>query len=382
MAAGVFNPQRMILARKRRRLSSKALAELVGVSPVTISRLENGNNDPEPQTLDTIAKVLEFPRDFFLGDECEELTAEAASFRSLVAMSARERDAALSAGALAYIFSDWVAQRFNLPEPALADLSFQTSPEAAAHTLRQEWGLGQQPVSNMVKLLESKGVRVFSLAENTKNVDAFSCWRDSAPYVFLNTFKSTEHSRFDAAHELGHLVLHKHGGPHQGREEAAHELGQMASGKPAGHQAREAEMEANLFASCFLMPTEDVASRIRGVTALDDLVMAKKRWGVSVAALAYRLHKMGRLTDWQYRSFCIEMNRRGYRTQEPQSLPPERSVVWHKVLSALWNDRITKEHIATELNLPAAELENLVFGLTGETGAVSRPDKPILRLVD
>ena len=88
--------------------------------------------------------------------------------------------------------------------------------------------------------------------------------------MFLNTLKSTEHSRFDAAHELGHLILHKHGGPHQGRG---------------------AETEANWFASCFLMPTEDVAARVRGVTALDELVKAKKRWGVSVAALAYRLVK-------------------------------------------------------------------------------------------
>lgn len=129
------------------------------------------------------------------------------------------------------------------------------------------------------------------------------------------------------------------------------------------------------------MPTEDVASRVRGVTALDDLVKAKKRWGVSVAALAYRLNKMGRLTEWQYRGFCIEMNRRGYRTQEPDTLPPEHSVVWQKVLSALWNERLTKEHIAAELNLPAAELENLLFGLTGAPDLVSRQDKLALRLV-
>lgn len=357
---GAFNPLRLTIARKRRRLSSKALADLIGSSPVTISRLENGNNEPEDQTLDAIAKALEFPRAFFTGGDCDELKTEAASFRSLTAMSARERDAALSAGALAYLFSDWVAQRFNLPEPALPDTSFEADPEAAAHMIRQQWGLGQQPVSDMVKLLESKGVRVFSLSENTKNVDAFSCWRDSTPYVFLNTFKSTEHSRFDAAHELGHLLLHKHGGPHQGRE---------------------TETEANRFASCFLMPTEDVASRVRGVTALDELVKAKKRWGVSVAALAYRLNKMSRLTEWQYRGFCIEMNRRGYRTQEPDTLPPERSLVWQKVLSTLWNERVTKEHIAAELYLPAAELENLLFGLTGAPDPVSRKAKPILRLV-
>jgi len=358
---GAFNPLRLTIARKRRRLSSKALADLIGSSPITISRLENGNNEPEEQTLDAIAKALEFPRAFFTGGDCEPLETEAASFRSLTAMSAKERDAALSAGALAYLFSDWVGERFNLPEPALPDMSFEGNAEAAAHTARQQWGLGQQPISNMVKLLESKGVRVFSLSENTRNVDAFSCWRDTTPYVFLNTFKSTEHSRFDAAHELGHLLLHRHGGPHQGRE---------------------AEIEANRFASCFLMPTDDLTSRVGGVTALNDLVKAKKRWGVSVAALAYRLSKLNRLTEWQYRGFCIEINRRGYRTQEPNSLPPELSLVWQKVLSALWNERITKAHIAAELHLPSAELENLLFGLTGAQDQISQQGKPTLKLVE
>src|SRR5205085_7960830 len=131
------------------------------------------------------------------------------------------------------------------------------------------------PISNMIKLLESKGVRVFSLAENTKNVDAFSCWRNDIPYVFLNTFKSAERSRLDAAHELGHLVLHKHGGPRQGRD---------------------AEAEANTFASSFLMPKADVRSRIPFVRTLDDIVSAKKRWGVSTGALAYWLYKLGILS--------------------------------------------------------------------------------------
>ena len=354
------------------------LADKIGVSPVTISRLENGNNEPEEQTVDALACALEFPRMFFMGGDCDELKREAASFRSLTGMTAKERDAALAAGALAYLLSDWIDQRFNLPEPALTNLSDVTDPEAAAQTLRQQWGLGQIPISNMVKLLESKGVRVFSLAENTKNVDAFSCWRDAKPYVFLNTFKSTEHSRFDAAHELGHLVLHRHGGPQQGHEQPD----EADDGVNNNNNNRQAEAEANRFASCFLMPTEDVASRVRGVTALDELVNAKKRWGVSVAALAYRLHKMRRLTEWQYRTFCIEMNRRGYRTKEPDSLPPERSVVWQKVMSTLWSERITKEQIATELSLPPAELENLLFGLTGAPEPVARQDKPTLRLVE
>lgn len=356
----MFNPRRLSLARKRRRLTAKRFAELLDMSPVTVTRLERANNEPEPATVAAISRVLEFPETFFFGDDIDELPAQAASFRSLSAMTAREREAALAAGSFAYLLSDWVCARFNLPEPAMIDLSGQRDEDSASRTLRDHWGLGEQPIPNMIKLLESKGVRVFSLAENTKNVDAFSCWRNAIPYIFLNTFKSAEHSRFDAAHELGHLVLHRHGGPHQG--------------------GRSAETEANKFASCFLMPTADLEARVRHVSTLDDIVRAKKRWGVSAAALAYRLHKMSFISDWNYRGFCIEMSRRDYRSNEPDGLEPERSVVWQKVLSELWSERVTKDHIAAELSLPAGEIDNLIFGLTGTIEPIVR-GRPSLKLV-
>lgn len=354
-----FNRERLSIARKRRRHSSKGLAELVGVTPVTLSRWENGTTSPDSDALARIADVLDFPIEFFAGDACSVPDADGASFRSLTTMTARERDAALAAGALAYLLSDWVDDRFDLPVPDLIDLSFEEDPEAAAAAVRQAWGLGVAPIKDMVRLLEAHGVRVFSLAENTKNVDAFSCWRDETPFVFLNTFKSAEHSRFDAAHELGHLIMHKHGGPHAGRE---------------------AETEANRFASAFLMPAPDVIGRIRRITGLADLVVAKRRWGVSVAALAYRTHKLGIVTDWQYRGLCIEMNQVGYRKAEPQGLSPEKSQVWQKVFAELWSERITREDVARQLCIPTPELDNLVFGLTGpDLGA--KPEARSLRLV-
>jgi Zn-dependent peptidase ImmA (M78 family)/DNA-binding XRE family transcriptional regulator len=361
----MFNSSRLTLARRRRRLTSKALAELIAMSPVTVTRLERANNEPEPETVDAIARALRYPRDFFFGDDLDVPPKDAASFRSLTAMTAGEREAALAAGALAYLLADWVATRFNLPPPDLIDASHERDPAKAARWLRQHWALGEQPISNMVKLLEAKGVRVFSLAENTRNVDAFSCWRDGVPYVFLNTWKSAEHSRFDASHELGHLVLHRHGGPQQGRS---------------------AELEAHLFAASFLMPEADVKSKIPYALSLDQIVVAKRRWGVSVSALAYRLHKLGIISSWLYRGMVIEIGRRGYRTAEPNGLAREESLLWKKVLSDLWHDRITKAHIAAELRLPSDEVENLVFGLNGMPGARlsemgEQTGRPSLRLV-
>ncbi len=340
----MFNSQRLILGRKRRKLTARALALAIGVSPITISRLENGVNEPEDDTVEALARALNFPRSFFFAEDVDELPAEAASFRSLSSMTARERDAALSAGVIAYLFIDWVVDRFNLPATDVPELRGDATPEAAAQVVRANWGLGELPISNMIKLLESKGVRVFSLCEDTNNVDAFSCWRGDNPFVFLNTFKSTERSRFDAAHELGHLVMHRHGAP---------------------QDSRQAESEADRFASAFLMPTDDVMSRIRYVTDLENLIRAKKRWGVSVAALNYRLHKLRVVSEWQNRSLNIEMSSRGFRRQEPEGLPPETSSLWPQIFTALWRERITRDQIAAELNVPTGELDAILHRLTG-----------------
>ncbi|MFC1747976.1 helix-turn-helix domain-containing protein [Pseudomonadota bacterium] len=354
-----FNSSRLTLARKRRSLSGKDLANLTGLTAVHISRIEKDKADNlEQSTIDALSKALEFPPEFFFGDDIDTPSKDDASFRSLTAMTARERDAALSASSFAYLISDWVSDMFNLPEVDVIDISYEREPDSAARILRSHWGLGEKPVNNVIKLLESKGIRIFSLAENTKNVDAFSCWRNGIPYIFLNTYKTSERSRFDALHELGHLVLHRHGKV----------------------QGREAEREANKFASYFLIPSVDLMARVPFVTSLQQLIKAKKRWGVSVSALAYRLHKTEVITDWQYRTFCIQINK-NYKNTEPNGLQRESSVVWEKVFRELWKDGQTRHCIAKDLSLPEKELETLMFGLIG-TQNPSNEGKPKLRLVE
>lgn len=336
----MFSGQRLSLARRRNGLTKKGLAVALGLHPRTVSRWEEDDRAPTEAELERTAAVLGFPISFFIGPDIDEADVAAASFRSLSSMPARYRDAALAAGSIGFIFGDWVEQRFDLPSLDLEDLSGET-PEAAARALREKWGIGEKPISHMLNLLESKGVRVFSLCEETDTVDAFSMWRRNKAYVFLNCQKTAEHQRFDAAHELGHLVLHKHGGP----------------------RGREAEDEANKFASSFLMPRADVLANLSYVDTLDRMISHKKRWKVSLAALNHRVHKLGLTSDWEYRTFCIQIQQLGYRKKEPNGMDRECSSAWEQVLTELRNDRISKHQIAEDLGIPLSEMENLVFGL-------------------
>jgi Zn-dependent peptidase ImmA (M78 family)/DNA-binding XRE family transcriptional regulator len=336
-----FNPSRLRVARKRRLLNKTRFAEAIGVDLRTVTGYERGEYEPASGTLALIARTLRFPVGFFGGGDLHEPSSATASFRSLARMSAANREAALAAGALAFLLIDWIERRFTLPASDLPELR-EEDPEAAAMTLRQHWGLGERPIRNMVHLLEAKGVRVFSMFEDTAEVDAFSLWRATTPFVFLNTMKSAERSRFDAAHELGHLVLHRHAGAPQGRE---------------------AEQEANRFASAFLMPRGSVFAVAPVFPSLDRLIELKRQWIVSVAAIAYRLHALGLLTDWHYTRLCIEIGERGFRTKEPKPAQREMSQILPKVFAAFREDGITLVDVAEALQIEPEEIDKLVFRL-------------------
>ena len=228
-----------------------------------------------------------------------------------------------------------------MPKPALPNVRLAT-PEAAAAIVRTEWGLGTRPISNMVHLLESKGVRVFSLSVVAREVDAFSMWKDETPFVMLNVQKSSEHSRFDAAHELAHLVLHRQGAP----------IG------------KEAESEANRFASAFLMPDADVLAHATLNPSISALLQMKKRWKVSLAALNYRIHQLKLTTDYHYRNLCIQISRIGARTTEIGSIPRESSQLFAKILEMLAKDGVARSQVASELSITSDELDAMMFGLT------------------
>lgn len=338
----MFTPSRLTLARQRRGLNKKRIAELVGVSTRAVTGFESGETVPSELTVARLADVLQFPVSFFHAADLDRIEDDAVSFRSLAKMTASQRHTARAAGDLALALHDWISERFRLPPQDVPRLGPGLDAETAAQIVRAEWKLGEKPLPNVIHLLEAHGVRVFSLAQDAREVDAFSLWQSTQPFVFLNTKKSAEHSRFDAAHELGHLVMHWH-----------HEV-------PQGNQP---EQEANRFAAALLMPAESLLASTPRVPTLHDLIKAKRRWKVSVAALTHRLSELKWLTPWQYRMLYVEISQLGYRTNEPQPMQRETSQILNQVFTALRREGVTKTEIASALNIYQPDLDALVFGL-------------------
>lgn len=335
----MFNPSRLRVARLRRAYTLTRLAEISGVSLRTLTDYENGHRPPTQDTLIKLSEALAVPPAFLERDSIEPVAAGAASFRKLSKASATRRDAVLATASLAIEFFETVEERFRLPTPEIPTLD-KLSPSQAAELVRRRWNLGDRPISNMLHLLELRGVRVASLNPEYDDIDAFCFYRDAVPYVFLNTSKTGERQRFDAAHELGHLVLHS-------------ELEMDPS------TSKERETEANAFASSFLMPRTAVESQEMRAASVDRILVARSYWRVSAMAMTHRLHELELLTDWQYRSACISLSDRGFRRAEPDGIVPETSQLLRKVMFGA-GARMTAREAAAALNLSQAEVREYV----------------------
>jgi Zn-dependent peptidase ImmA (M78 family)/DNA-binding XRE family transcriptional regulator len=335
-----FTPERLIVARERRGLSRSRLAELAGLAEKSVRNYESADDSPRPPAVSALASALDVPITFFDGEPMEELSEAAVSFRAASKLPAYRRRSALAAGSFAMHFAEFVATEFNLPAVAIPDME-GTEPELAAEAVRAAWGIGNAPAPNMVQLLESKGVFVFALAEDCRELDAYCFWRWDRPFVALNTMKSAERSRLDAAHELAHLVLHRH----------LRDIG------------KQQEEEAQRFGASFLLPRSAVlASGARG-PSLSQVIDQKQRWRVSATLYTRRLFELGLLTDWQYRSMMIELTKRGYRSGEPGGMPREASQFLTEVLAIMRSEGVGLEKLAQQLRLNPDDLRALVLGL-------------------
>ncbi|MDW0357765.1 XRE family transcriptional regulator [Halomonas venusta] len=349
----MFSIESLETARERRGFTKKALAEKAGTTPEHLTRIIKGKHIPEDELVTALAKALNYPKKFLMSELAEQISHENVSFRNLSALTAKDRKRAVQAGNIAMSVNRWMSSTFQLPTFDLPDNRFE-DPITAADSLRSYWGIGNRPIPNLLKLLEIKGVRVFALDEDNYRVDAYSFYSNSQPYIMLNNTKSAERSRFNLAHELGHLVLHMHSGSHS-------ECDGQLSGSAAEH--REQEKEADMFASHLLMPADDVKDHLPRVKNLDHLIEAKKRWRVSVAALARKCYDLGIVSEWAYRSLCQEISVRGYRTKEPDEIERERSALLEKVIAFLFSQKKSLSYLAQEVMLPVDEVDTIIQGV-------------------
>ncbi|MBF4162578.1 helix-turn-helix domain-containing protein [Nocardioides acrostichi] len=305
-ASAGFVPERLRLARDLQKLSQSALARQVGLTPAAVSKFESGETTPSASTLTALATALSMPVGYF--DVPVEETHEG-FFRSLRKSTVSQRRRARS---LAHLVHDLAATvgaagwpALNLPRYPVDSLDADTDlPAQAAREVRARWCVPAGPIHDVVALLEDHGVLVLRLPLDAADVDAFSLPFPDHPVVVLSANKDDRaRSRFDAAHELGHLVMH----------------GESVWG------VKEVETQAHQFAAEFLMPGEQIAQELPDRPDWDVFFKLKQRWHVSIAALLLRARTLERMPPAAYTTAMKGLSARGWRRIEPVPLGPPES---------------------------------------------------------
>jgi Zn-dependent peptidase ImmA (M78 family)/DNA-binding XRE family transcriptional regulator len=341
-----IQPARLRLARMLRGLRQNELAAKVGVTPTAISQYEAGSGSPREDTLQRMAVVLGCAPEFFVRPVRPLILGEP-FFRSRRSTPQKERDRAGAYATMLVEIAVFLERHVELPPPRF-DLGLRLGDDAplahverAANQLRIAWRTPGGPVANVVRSLEARGALVAAVGTFDPRLDAFSVRTAHRPVVVLcSEAGNAARRRFDAAHELGHLVLHD----------------------TPTEANRIQEAQAHRFAAALLMPAEEVDPWLpRRSNEFELLEEGSRIWGVSMQALLYRARTVGTLSPDSYRRTMQRVSAAGWRTREPVEFgPAESPELLSQAIEALPAAGMTSSVIADEFGIPMARLTRML----------------------
>jgi Zn-dependent peptidase ImmA (M78 family)/transcriptional regulator with XRE-family HTH domain len=370
-----FIGARLREARLARGLTAISLADQLGVTRSAVSHYERGEQSPRPEVMRRIEAVLDLPAQFFWRVPAKE-RKRILFWRSISAATKTARVRAQSR----YIWLEEIVRylreyvnfppvnfpNFNPPKKPTR-ISAEMIEELAADT-RRFWKLGNGAISNVVWLLENNGAVITRTKLEANTLDAFSEWHaaENAPYFILGADKQVAaRSRFDVAHELGHMILHRH-----------------IDGPCVAHTADHTliERQADRFAGAFLLPEDSFSSDVF-LPSLDTFQALKPKWGVSIQLMLHRAYDIDLISDKQARRMWINCARRGWRKREPldDRLPVEEPRLLRRAFEILIGERVqTRAQVLSALPYNVSDIEELAGlpegYLTERPAAVSLKD--------
>lgn len=360
-------------ARLVRGLRAVELAESLDVTPQAVSSYETGKKSPSPAIADSIAQKLNLPAHFFT-KPIEPSADVAVFYRS---MSAATKAARMRAeGRLRWLeaIADYLGTVVELPDVNIPLADLPSDPfslvvqdiEGLAADARRHWRMSEDaPIGNMIYLLENQGV-VVARDDLGAMLDSLSARSGSGrPHVMIGKEKGTAvRWRYDAAHELGHLILHRHVDPRALRRTTEFKV---------------IEDQAHRFAAAFLLPMGSFAEDFFSAS-LDAMRAMKPKWRVSIAMMIKRARDGHLISEDHYRRLFINYSRRRWNGFEPldDTLEPEEPRLLYTATElTLSHGSQSAEDLTAVLALAPSDIETLC-GLPH--GYLRDIDKPQLSL--
>lgn len=335
------NGERVRQGREARALTQSALADAIGVDQTMIAHIERGNKQPTWELLRAIAAELGFPPAFFQQTTGPDLPQGTLLFRAKAGIGKRTIAQAHAHAELAFEIIHKLSKRAKLIP---VRIPYHSDPIEGARLIRKQANVQPGPISSLLRVVERLGVLIVPLPPSN-DCDAFAAMAGAdrdVPLIGISTGRSPDRLRMNVAHELGHIVLHRNAG----------------GGTPL------LEREAYQFAAELLMPATDIEADFAAEKLnLFRLAELKKKWQVSMQAVARHARELQVINDRQYRYIMQQISARGWRLVEPDfgQLVPERPRALRKVIEVVFGESATAESIANELDLSPEFMNNLLL---------------------
>jgi len=350
-----FRPEMVGLRRRMLGMSQGDLVSTTGISQGMISKIEQGVKAPSEEHLEMLATAMDCRRTFFFQAEREYGPPMSAHpmYRKKASVGQKVLDKVIAELSVrlghARVLLSAVDFTPELPLPQYDSDEYAGQIEEVAAMVRRAWYVPRGPIRSLMDFVERAGILVVHSDMEAARIDGASYQvAGMPPVVFLNRSLSADRLRFSLAHELGHIILHRYPSP-------------------------EMEQQANEFAAALLMPREDIAAELKGIT-LAKAAQLKPYWKVSMGALIVRAKTLGKVDDGSYAYLWRQMAMHGFRTREPVSLDfaPEKPSVAPALLANLTeNMGYDRQDIEQALHLSFDEIEKL-YGLKPPSSGLRR----------
>ncbi|KOC51332.1 ImmA/IrrE family metallo-endopeptidase [Clostridium botulinum] len=354
-----FNGKRLQIARIYRGKTIVELAKDIGVSKQAISQFENGLTSPQFDTLMNIVDTLKFPREYFFQEDKIDIRLGNTYFRAHAKMTKKDENKQKEKVKFIGKLYNFLNEYIEFPELNIPEFEEKMSIEDKAIKLREYWELGEEPVKDIVYILEKNGIIVTSMNMESEEIDAFTQQQiiDNKKnfIIVLGSDKgSATRRQFSAAHELAHIIMHD---------------GFINLEELTNEEIRNMENDAHTFAAAFLLPRNAFIKDVSLYpTNLEYYKQLKKKWRTSISAMLVRANHLGVLSYNSYQNMMKKMSKLGWRKEEPldDSLIMSKPTVLKRAVNILIdNDILNPNEILMELSnrelsLPAEEIENLL----------------------
>jgi Zn-dependent peptidase ImmA (M78 family)/transcriptional regulator with XRE-family HTH domain len=369
-----FVPARLTVARNARGMKQTELAKQIRRAPATISKWENDTYDhaPDSSAIVDLSDILNVEKSWFY--KAMPRQEGVAFFRSLKTELYLVRDKISARLQFVYDIFYELDKRVEFPDVDVPDLmrgrDYKTlraeDIDVIANELRDYWMLGDDPIEDLMTVIENAGIVVAEDNVDSAKLDGVSQWINQRPFMLLAKDKDGGvRRRFDAAHELGHIIMH-----------------QAVSQDDITNHLNLIEDQAMIFAGAFLLPAASFSSDVTDAT-LDVLADIKPKWKVSIGAMIKRLGTLNLITDDHQRNLWKYYSYRKWRGNEPYDdrIEVERPINVKDAIEMVASDGTAEIASLMEDVGLSAEVVSDLSGVRRATLTAAPAPKPRLKLV-